>query len=698
VRSLPAAFLQPRSVAIVGASDQRGNPRNTLVRNLLKHGFDGRVHPVSTSRDEIEGLPAVGSVGDLPEQVDLALVITPAATVPGVVADCGRRDIKNAIVFSAGFEEVEGGDEIARQLKAAAEDHGVTVVGPNCNGVWSVRHKAILTFSPAALNLDRVHHAPIAIVSQSGALAGAMTNSLQRNGSGVSYVVSVGNETCLDALEVLSALVEQDDVRGVGLYVEGLDNAARLLPIAQRAREQGVQIVALKAGRSEVGLQATQSHTGKLASAHAVYSDIFRQAGAIEVTSLAELTGCLEAIATLPAPRRSDHEGSGVAVLSSSGGAGALLADHSSELDVPLATFSRSTQTRLEALLPGFARAANPIDLTGQINTDRDLFRRAAEAVVDDPRTEALVVQFASSGRRYLDENAETFTSLARHIPVVLSFVGETMEPEIRRGFLEAGVLLTADPLETMRALSHLYRSQREVPAGRGAAVPPAPRSAPRDWASSMQFVDDVGLSPAPWVLLEPGDVAATACAGLRYPLAVKVLPEASPHKSESKLLELDLHSPQAVDAAAALLRDRLGAPGEPILVQEMARRGVEVVLSCRRDADFGPVISIGTGGVAVELHGDIHHLALPVTAEQVVDALDRSTLWTLLQGFRGSRPADVDVLVAGTVRLGDLFLATPDLIEIELNPVIVAAEGHGLRTVDALVGVSDDTAVDGRR
>ena len=257
-------FFRPRSVAIVGASPQRGSSRNTLVRVLLQHGYTGRVYPVSTSHTEIEGLKAYAAIEDLPETPDVALVITPAPTVPGIIVACGDKGIRNAIVYSSGFEEIESGKEHARRLATAARQHKVAVLGANCQGVWSVQHKTMLSFGSAALSLESIRHAPIAVISQSGALAGAMGNYLQNNGMGCAYIVSVGNETCLDALDALAWVVEQADVRAVALYIEGLNDARRILGIAGRARERGVQIVALKAGRSAIGQQATASHTERL--------------------------------------------------------------------------------------------------------------------------------------------------------------------------------------------------------------------------------------------------------------------------------------------------------------------------------------------------------------------------------------------------------------------------------------------------
>jgi acyl-CoA synthetase (NDP forming) len=680
-------LIHPRSVAIVGASPQRGSPRNTMVRVLLKHGFTGNVYPVSPSHPEVEGLKAYPSVGVLPEVPDVALVITPAHTVPGVIAECGAKGIRTAIVFSSGFEETEGGKEHARLLAEAAREHNVAVLGANCQGVWSVRHRSMLTFSPAALGQESLRHAPIAVVSQSGALAGAIGNYLQNNGVGCSYIISVGNETCLDALDVLSSLIEQDDVRVVALYIEGLDHAGRILRIAERARERDVQIVALKAGRSDVGQQATASHTGKIASSHAVYADVFEQAGVIAVDSLIEALAAVEVLAYLPHPRVSGDPKGGASVMSSSGGAGALLADHSSEYGIPMAEFCAETASQLQGILPEFARKANPVDLTGQINSMPTLFKDTCEAIEADPRTEAMIVQFASSGRRYLEQNAEVFKAVAGQVPLAVSFIGELPDLATRQDLRDGGVLITADPSHAMSALSLLYERNRmhELP-GSPERAPLPERAAPQDWADMMRYCEESGITPAKWLVLGPGESAEQACAHLSYPLVVKVLPSECEHKTEMGLVRLRVRSADEVDAIAAEFRTRLDKPNMGVLVQEMLGDGVEIVLSCLRQTDFGPVISIGSGGVAVELYRDVAHLALPVSADQVLAALRRLKLWTLLQGFRGKPAADVDALVQAAVRFGDMFLATPDALEFEINPVIVKPSGQGLGAVDALV------------
>jgi acetate---CoA ligase (ADP-forming) len=679
-------LFRPRSVAIIGASPVRGNARNSLVRALLKHGYDGKVYPVSPNHAEIEGHKAYKSVSELPEAPDVALIITPAKTVPGIIEECGAKGTRNAIVFSAGFEETESGKEIAEQLAAAARKHNVTIIGPNCQGIWSVRAKALLTYSPAAINLDKVKHAPIAIVSQSGAIAGAIAGALHRNGLGCCYLVSVGNETVFDALDALEWLVEQDDARVVALYIEGLDRADRIIDIAKRAHSRGKRIVLLKSGRSKIGQATTASHTGKIASSYAVYSDVLEQAGIVALDNLRELLVAVEVLAFIANPRNSAEPDAGVSMLSSSGGAAALLADHSSERGIPLAKFRPETDARLQALLPAFARKENPIDLTGQINSDTSLFRNTLLAVAQDPRTEAIIIQHANSGRRWLTDDGEIYKQVAKDVPVIVSFVGDTLPDETRSEYREAGVLLSPEPSESINAMALLYKLGKYKPDMSPARALPPKRPAPQGWEDIMAFCGDAGAIPVKWLVLKPGERAESACAKLKYPLVVKVLPADAEHKSELGLVKLRVGTAADVDRIAAEFREKMGKPQAGILVQEMADDGVEVVLSCLRQTDFGPIISIGTGGVAVELYRDITHLALPVSPGQVRTALKKLKLWTLLQGFRGKPAADLDALVDAAVRLGDLFLATSDVKEFELNPVIVGRNGAGLRVVDALV------------
>lgn len=679
-------IFRAQSVAIVGASAQPG-PRNRIVQAVIRHGYAGKIYPITRSHAEVEGLAAYRTIADLPEIPDVALIITPAATVPAIIDECGAKGIKAAIVFSSGFEEVEGGRELADQLRDAARRHDIAVLGANGQGVWSVAAKTMLTFGSAAFTIDSLKHAPIAIISQSGALAGAIGAYLQKTGLGCSYIVSVGNETCLDALDVLDWIIRQDDVRVVVLYLEGLHDAGRLLALAARARARGIQVVALKTGRSAFGQAATASHTGKIASPYAIYLDVLEQAGVVVVESLAEAMAAAEVFSFMPGPRVSADSLGGVAILSSSGGAGALLADHGEEAGLPMATFGSATVERLQEILPAFARKENPVDLTGQVRGIPNLFRDSLATIAADPRIEAVVIQFASSGMRDLAENGDVFKAAARDtgFPIIVTFAAEIVPPEIRTDYREAGILVSSDPFDTMRALRWLYARRRYAAIELGGPSELEKLAPPRDWASTMDWLADAGVPPAAWHILPSSENAAEACTELAYPLVVKALPSEAEHKTEMGLVKLRVASPGEVDAHAADFRRVVGKPDMAVLVQEMIGDGVEVVLSCLRATDFGPILSIGSGGTAVELYRDITYLALPTTPAQVRTALSKLKLWTQLQGFRGAPPADVDVLVDAAVRFGDHFLATPELAEMEVNPVMVRPVGKGIAAVDSL-------------
>lgn len=681
-------LFRPQSIAIIGASPQEGSARNRIVKIVRKFGYEGRVYPVAPRHDEIEGLKAYRRIADLPETPDVALVITPAATVPDIVEQCGAKGIETAIVFSAGFEEVDGGQALADDLAAAARRHGIALLGANGQGIWSVGAKAMLTFGGGAYAVESMKHAPIAIVSQSGALAGAIGGYLQKTGIGCSYIVSVGNETVLDALDALAWVIEQDDVRVVTLYLEGLNDAGRLIALAERARARNVQIVALKTGRSAFGQEATASHTGKIASPYAIYLDVLDQAGVIVVESLSAALAAMEIFSFMPDPRTAAEADSGVSILSSSGGAGALLADHGEEAGLPMARFCDETVAGLDAVLPAFARKQNPVDLTGQVRGMPNLFRDSLALVAAEPRTEAIVVQFSSSGQRDLHDNAEVFKAAAREsgLPIIITFAAEKIDAATRTAYRDAGIYLSEDPSDTMRALKWLYQRRDYRMLAPARPRPDAPsRPAPEDWEGMMAFLSEAGVTPAPWTILPAGVDAATGCAGLAFPLVVKALPSEAEHKTEMGLVRLRVKSADEVDAIAAEFRAILGKPAMGVLVQEMVGDGVEVVMSCLRNTDFGPVLSIGSGGVAVELYRDMTWLALPVTPAQVKHALGKLKLATLLAGFRGAPPADLDALADAAARFGDLFLATPALAEMEVNPVMVRPTGQGLAAVDCL-------------
>jgi acyl-CoA synthetase (NDP forming) len=681
-------IFHARSVALVGLSTDARKMTGAPLAILQQTGFAGRIYPVNPKAAEIGGLKAYPSIAALPEYVDAALIMLPAAACAQALDECAAKGITACVIPSSGFEETEDGAVHAEALRAAAMRHRMAVVGPNCEGLWSVRSRVLLTFGSAARR-SVLHHSPIAILSQSGAMAGAVARHLQDSEVGCAYMVSVGNEAVLTIADYLAWMIEQDDVKVVALFIEGLRDGERLLRLIEQATRRGVRIVALKCGNSAAGVQAAASHTGKIASAYAVYRDLLSAAGAVLVDCLTDLIAAAEVLATAPLPPRRGDSG-GVSVFSIPGGTRAMTADHADALGVPLATFTRETVAALAAALPEFGGVENPTDLTGQVLSHPGLFDTCLGHIARDAHTEALIVQVANRGPRDVMDRIGLLggTARAAGVPMIATFLGDSLPAADRAALRREGVLCARDPAEATFFLSWLYRARDA--AARGASPRREGRpsvSRPASWPQMASWMEAAGIALPPWRVLPAYTPAVSGCAGLAFPVAVKALPEDAEHKTELGLLALNVAHATAVDAEAARLRRALGNPEAGILVQQMAPGGVEVVLAAVRNADFGPVLAIGLGGVAIELFKDVAWLALPTHPAAVREALSRLRLATVLRGFRGKPPADVDALVGTAVRFGDAFITTtPAAAEIEINPLIVLPAGQGVVAVDALI------------
>lgn len=704
------AVFRARSVALIGVSADAHKLNGAPLPILRASGFRGPIYPVNPKYDAIDGLRCVARIADLPEAPDVALVLAPAREVPGAIDALARLGTRAAVVVSSGFEEQTGGDARVAQLADACREHGVALVGPNCEGVWSVRSRVMLTFGSAARRTEWTH-APLAIVSQSGAMAGAIGRHLQDGGFGCAYLVSVGNETVLGLVDYLEYLIEQDDVRVVLLFMEGLRDGGRLLRAAARARSRGIVLVALKSGDSPLGRAAVASHTGKVATDAAIYRDVLAQAGIVQVDGLSELIEAAELLLTAPLPPTRSGTAPGVSVYSIPGGTRALTADQSERRGVPMATFDAATERALAARLPAFGQARNPTDMTGQLLSRPEIFDETLQLVAADANTEALIVQLANRGPADALRYRDTIRDAARAhgVPAVVSFLGDAMPARERRAFAEHGIVCARDPNEAVRWLSWLYGARAAL--GRGGRVPGWPEGPPGEaqaasvgtatarpgstgggmgaalgagWVDGAALLARAGVPLVPWALLPAGGAAASVCAALRFPVALKALPEHAAHKTELGLLRLGLSDPAAVEAAAGELRERLGAPRATLLVQQMAEPGVEVVLGVMRNPDFGLVLAVGSGGTRVELLGDLGFVAAPFEAADVERVLARLQLARLLDGFRGAPRADRDALVRSALGLAHAFASSP-LLEVEINPLIVGPAGRGVVAVDLL-------------
>jgi acyl-CoA synthetase (NDP forming) len=692
-------LFSPRGVAVVGASSRLETlPGKALVR-LRQHDFRGVVIAVNPRHSEVHGYECVGSVLDLPDGIDVAMLMLRADLVPQAVRDCGERGIGVAVVLSSGFEDSEAAAGLNAELRAALAASRVRVVGPNCEGIWSIPSSLTLTFGSAA-DRARLLPGPVSIISQSGSVGGACIRELQERGVGCRYFVSSGNELDLSTLDFCEFMLDEGGSSVIAMFIEGLRDGGRLRQLAARARQRQVRLIALRAGQSEQGRVATMSHTGRVATAAAVYRDVFAQCGVLEAATLADFIDAIELAAgqdRLPAiSARTDGEPPrGLGVVAISGGSRALLADAAEQYRVPLAQFTADTERTLGELLPRFGYHRNPVDTTGALIADQAGFERVLRAVAADENVDTVLVQYANGGDRQLAGHAALFRALSAEAgkPFVTSLLAgrseRTRPPELE------GIVVARDPAESIKKIAWLYRlrspvapvpGRTESGAGQPGAGEPVPEQAPAhlDWSQRAALTERIGIPLAAWRTARSADELHLAAAGLRPPLVVKATPEYAEHKTEAGLIYLGLRTLDEALDALRRIQAQLG-PGTPVLVQEMLGGCQEMLVAARTDQDLGPVVAFGFGGVLAEWARDICYLSLPVSAGEIRDGLAGLRSWELLQAFRGRAPRDVDALIAAVLGLAREYTRSLAGWEIEFNPLLVGARGEGVRAVDIL-------------
>jgi acyl-CoA synthetase (NDP forming) len=675
-------LLEPRSVAVIGASADATRLTGRPVRYLLEKGFQGRIYPINPSREEVQGLRCYPSVSALPETPDVAYVLIPATAVPDVVDECGQRGVPFVVISSSGFAEIAGGEAAQRQIVESSKRYDTAIVGPNCEGIWNVPAGVLITFGSAALR-DDIRPGPISIVSQSGSLGAGLIQNLLNEGLGVNHFVSTGNEAGLDALDFLAYLVERDDTKVIVLFVEGLHRGARLLEIGRRAHEREKVILALKSGASEAGGRANASHTGRIASEDAIYDALFRQAGVLRLPGFAEVRTAARAFQF--ARRRPAR---GVAMLSLSGGARALFADAAEAARLPLPPFSERTDARLRELLPAYAIAENPADLTADVISRPELLADVLETIAADEATDAVVLQLANQGATQAEWAGDLSARLVESAgkTAALSFVAGLPPGEVRADLEERGVLLFDDPAGAAHALGWLSAYERM----RRAALDGAPVSKgagevgrPDGWDSLLETLAQHGVPLVPSRTVSSDDDVRAAVAELGAPVALKLPADEVEHKTEHGGVRLGLRTPEDAVSAFRALVDLPGRTSTRAHVQRMVGDAVEVVVSVREDPDLGGLLAVGPGGVLVELIGELAYRVLPVNEADVRAMLDETRLGRLLAGFRSAPAADAHALAEAILGLVRLFDASPWLREIELNPLMVLPQGEGALAVD---------------
>lgn len=697
--SAVSALFHPHSVAVIGASRRRGTIGGELLHNLLEHEFQGAVLPVNPNAPVVQSVVAYADVGAIPGPVELAVIAVPAAQVVEVAETCGRKGVRALVVISAGFAET-GAEGRTRQeaLLRVCRETGMRLVGPNCMGIVNTDPAVRLdaTFAPTTPPPGR-----IAFMSQSGALGLAIMDYASKLGLGLSTFASVGNKADISGNDLIRYWEQDRNTDVILLYLESFGNPRKFSRIARRVARTK-PIVAVKSGRSPAGARATASHTGALIAASDITVDaLSRDAGVIRTDTLEEMFGVALLLAHQPPPR-----GRRVAILTNAGGPGILCADTCEAEGLEITPLAAETQAVLRATLAPDASVVNPVDMIASATADQ--YREAIGIVGRDSGVDGLIVIFIPPLATRPEDVAHAIMDGARALngekPVLTVFMQSRGVPsELESGGIR--VPSYAFPEQAAIALARVARY------GEWRSRPPAPPArfadARRDEAAAIiatalgrgaewlqpdevsKLLSCYGLPVLEQRIARTADDAASAALELGGEVALKAVAPGLVHKTEAGAVRLRLAHESVLDAAHEIeqrLRSAGSAPSG-FLVQRMAPPGVEMIVGVVHDPQFGPVIACGAGGVLVELLKDVSVRLTPLAEPDAAAMVRELRTYPLLTGYRGAAPSDVPALVQAILRVGALADELPQIVELDLNPILVHA--HGATIVDARVRVA---------
>lgn len=689
-------MFNPASVVLVGATD-RSTWSKMAFDNLKLLGFEGKVHLVSRSGGMAHGQQTFKSATEIGEAVDVALLMVPIAAMNDALRDLGAAGITGAVVLAGGFAETgEDGRALQDELVGTARALGIRLLGPNCLG--------FINFTTGGACWTGSMRTPplkggISIVSQSGAVATMMKHFAHQQGIGLNIVVATGNESMLGLADVLDYLIDDPQTRVIALFAEAVRDTGLFRKAAERALHAAKPIVVVKVGSSELSVQAAQSHTGSMVGDDRVFDGVCRQLGVIRVRSIEELmftAALIEKTGVL--------QGEGVAVLSSSGGMGELAADYAQLEGVKLAALAPATLAALGGILPPMATPSNPLDLTGAVVNNPDLFRQCMLGLEQDAAVSLLVCIFdvpTANNGDWAPFAVGSLEAIGRFKPqgrvrfLAMSNTVKSVSDRSRAEIDAARMPYVSSGLDIgMRAIRHALgwssRQRRGTPAVQEPSGKGAPAALPQSEREAIDFLKHCGVPVVPQVLAADAARAVAVAGDMEGPVVLKVASPDIAHKTEVGGVLLNLQGGEAVaagfrkimaSARAALPDARL----EGVIVSPMRGQGVELFVGVRRDAQWGHVIAVGLGGVWIEALEDVSLRLLPVTPEVVAEMLAELRGAKLLAGYRGAAPVDIGRLTQAVAGIGNAALALgPTLDTLEVNPLLAA--GERIEALDALV------------
>jgi len=683
---------------VVGASRDPSKVGGAVLGNIVSGGYRGAIYPVNPNAAEIGGYLAYASVADVPDPVDMAVIVVPARAAVEAVRQCGDRGIGWAVVISAGFRETgAAGAALERELVAAARDGGVRILGPNCLGLIATRSALNASFAP-------MMPAPggISFLSQSGALGTAILDWARGEGIGLAHFVSLGNKADISEVDLIRMWSHDPDTSVVVAYLEAVSDGRAFVESVAELRSH-TPFIGLTAGSSDAGAKAVSSHTGSLAGSRVAYEAAFRKAGAVPARTVQELFDLAEGFSRQPLPA-----GPGTVILTNAGGPAILATDACAAEGVTLTTLDPATVAALREVLPAAAAVYNPVDILGDAPAAR--FEAAARILVDDPGVRSLIVVLTPQAMTEPAQTARAVAAVAADtgVTTLAVFMGDQSVAEANHLLRDHDVPTYAFPERAVATLAamqrHALRIARPVAQVRHVeaatdvvrqAIDHA-RAAGRTFiteSSAARIAEAYGIRVPRSGLAHDLSEARSLAASIGFPVVMKIASPDVLHKSDIGGIIFDINSADAVEDAYDSIMRRVmrrlpGATIWGVTLQEQVSPGREVIVGANRDAAFGPILMFGLGGIYVEVLKDLSFRMCPVTPDDAREMIDELRSSALLRGARGEAPADIEAIVDVICRVSALAMEFEDITELDINPLIVGARSTGAVAADIRIGI----------
>ena len=697
-----SVFLSPKSIAVIGASDKEGSVGRAITSNIMK-GYTGTVFPISPSRDTVFDQKAYRSVLDVPNEIDLAVIITKNTIVPTVLEECGKKKVQGAIVITAGFKEVdEEGKKLEEQLKDISKKYNLRIIGPNCLGVMNLDPQTMMNSTFLKITPKS---GEIALVSQSGAICAALVEDASAQGIGFSAVVSMGNKADMTEIDVLKMLAEHEQTKVIVMYLEDMGDGQEFLKVCKQITKKNAvkkPVLVLKSGRSPEGAKAAMSHTGALMGSDEIYDALLRQSGAIRVDTMEELFDYATAFSKQPLPVEGD-----LVIVSNAGGPAIISTDSCSKLGIKMAKIEE-IRAKIDAVIPPWGSSRNPVDIVGDADFNR--FENVLNEVLQHKNVGSVISMCTPSATLDYDKLAEVIVKMSKKYKktMLASLMG------LDEGITNREILASGDvPYYTyaegsIRALKAMLRfvdwikapdgniTKFEVDKNKVKSVFDKVKSEGRTNLledEGREILDAYGFPLPNSALVATVDEAVDAANNIGYPIVMKIASPQIVHKSDAGGVKVNLTNDDEVRNSFKTIMENAkkydsNAEIKGVLIVEMIKGGKEMIIGSKLEPGMGPVVMLGMGGIYVEILKDVTFRLAPLTDQEANDMISSIKTKKLLDGVRGEKPSDINKLSECIQRLSQLVTDFKEIKELDMNPVLVMEQDDGCKILDVRIGI----------